>query len=581
MEDEMRSFIINIPKPIVYARKSDPMTCTVRQKTKLPVYVSKRKPSNISLQKYSLPGSKPLPVNKLENDVLLLPYRLFSKRQESERHKTRLAIKIYDKYKIVSTDLRRRLHVESLPNEVQGLTDIDPKFFEYVNVRPLSNYIPLYKSLGPSLNSLFKIRHHTSFIKDCVLRIESNMRKELQTYEISVQRCKEQAQCFDTFISEDYLKSMVFLRKWDELKMKLNSKEAELQSLANDKFYIMSRLIGLDYRYSVQQKYGRLLYYLSPPTWRASHRDFARSVEIEKKGFDLGYSTDDDPFTVIFEKLKQESMGNPIAPVLYFQRPNDLMDMFESIEKQQLNYLTYVIYSSPYVRTLKKELVSLKSLIQQSSVSVVNAIKEFEDMLERENTRCNIIEAKFHKILEGMFYENVGSLEVLKMGLHLEYCYEKVLNEKPMNTDLVSLAKVLESSYMDYWKGLDEVCSDDIKKAVQRYIELERTKMRKARFAARELRLFRRLEKELRRTCLPKDSPDFISPPTAKLKQRTKSRMSQAPRPRTVTEASRESLTEAQLEYLALFTDWTANEDPANYLQALSEDKHKRTETKF
>lgn len=569
MEEEARPFIVSIPKIRIPAKKS------VESLNPNQTGVCKiRKPSEVSLKKYSLPGDKPLKVKKLQNELLLLPYRLFSKRQESERHKTRLSIHIKEKYKIGYTDLRKRLYVEGPTSDIRGLTDIDRKFFKSVDGRPFKHGVPLFKSLKPLLNTVFRMRYEVSTRNDCILRIESNMRKEAETYKATVKKCKDQANNFDKFISEDYLRSMAFLNEWEDLKKKLDAKVTELQNLANDKFTIISRLIGLDYRYSVQQKYGRFLYYLSPPTWRLSHRDFARSIEIEKKGFDLGNTSDEDPFVVIFEKLQHEILRNPISPVLYFERPQDLMHLLESSEQQQLHYLAHVTYSTPYTKVLKQKLNTLKTLIQQSSYSVVKSIKDFEVNLEDCFTRCNYLEDKFHRIINGMFYDSVGALDVLKMNLHLEYCYEKVIGEKPMNLNITAMAKTLESCYMDYSQLLDEIHCGDIKEAIKYQIELEKCKMKTAKLAARELRLFNRLEKELLRTCLPLSdfNSDLLPPAGTSVKRSLPTRYSKAKRmsSRAVVENTRASLTEAEEEFLALFTDWTETEDPADYLQSLA-----------
>ncbi|KAG6442200.1 uncharacterized protein LOC115451337 [Manduca sexta] len=567
MNDDKNSVFIDIKQSINYTEK---LLYSTKKKMIKQTKNTPKKPSESAIKKYILPGSKPLDVKNFKRADFLLPCKLFTKSQEKERLRKRLAIKADEEYKIISTDMQNRLHVISSPNGVRAITDVDKDFYRYFDVRPMYNYAPLYKSFKCLLSKLIRIKQEIGYRKDNILNIEVNHNKELKMYNETAKRCTEQAKYFDTFISDDYQQSMACLNKWNDLAVKLNEKVLEMQCLAGEIFTTKSRLVGLDYMYGLQQKYGRFLYYLSPPSWRAKHREFARSVEIEAKGFDFGMSNEDDAFNVIFEKMKRECSSGLVRPPLYFEDAADLMTIFDTIGKQQQYHFTQVGQVAPHAKSLMEGIKILKELIAQDSISINNTIKNFETILNFDEERSAQLEFSFFKLVYGSFYNSVGAPEVLELQLHLNFCYEKVFSEKPMSMDIVTVARALESCYLDYNKRLDALQSGKIKMAVLKCIEIERHKFKRAKVAARELRNFSRLERNLRRACEPPVSSRSAVVPVVKRVDNKKMR-DQKIKAKAVTKQY--NITDSEKEYLTLFTDWTENEDPANYLRDFTDSK--------
>ncbi|XP_038206256.1 uncharacterized protein LOC119828224 [Zerene cesonia] len=517
-------------------------------------------------KKYDLPKQEILPVRKLKRTRLLLPFRLFMKKQNNNRFKKYTEISIFDKHRICHSNLQEYLATDKVPNEVKTITDLDEHFFEYVNGRPTFLHVPIFKTFKLMLNDFMRLRQEIGYKKDCVFNVDVNKIQENEIYDLAVRDVIQQAYHFDSFISEDYHNSMTLLAKWELLEQKVERQESELQSLANEMFSIKSRIIGLDYKYSQQQKFGRFLYYLSPPTWRLHNRDFARSVEIEAKGFDFGDSNDEDTFTIIFEKLRKVCYEKPVKPVLYFKHPEDIIKVFNAMEYQQLHYFTHVTHLKPYIKNLRENIKTLKDINTQDSASVLSSISHFKNLLIFCEDRCTQLKEKFYKILFGIFYDSVGKLDVLKLKLHLEFCFEKIILDKPLNMDIVSIARNLENFYMEYSYHLDCIKSGNLRRAIKKCQEMENQKIVKANRAAKELRLFDRLEKQLLRAhgLYSKSLNNGVN--YQKLHHAKKPDKFKVPS----NTKKRQSLTEDELEYLALFTDWTENEDPSFYLQRLS-----------
>ncbi|XP_013190508.2 uncharacterized protein LOC106134911 [Amyelois transitella] len=525
--------------------------------------------SQYKYEKYALPQNLPLKLNVIMKEENHLPYRLYAKEQDKNNHKHQLSINLQQKYKIALSGYRNRLYVKDPPNEVKALTDIDKDFFNYVNGRSLADHVPLYRTLKVAITNQLRTKLETGYRRDDILHTDKNHINEMNSYKQGLEMVTQQAKCLDIFILEDYSKSIELLKKYDSLHHEVQIKLIELKVLADQQFKIVSSLIGLDYMYYLQQSYGRFLYYLSPPGWRGSNRNFAQSIEIEVKGFDLG-GGGEKSFNVIFEKMRKECLSDLVSPALYFTQSQQIIQLFEFFEKQQLNYLEYITLLDPLIKHSKEEIRSLKDIIAQQSAGMLNSIKSFEILLEFSEERCAYLKNKFFKIVNGLFYECTSAPEVVKLTLDLEFVYEEVLSEEPVNVDISTMMKSLESFYMFYCNRFDGLFSDTIKKAVKQSVEMERLKFKRARRAHRELCIFENLKRSLLRAFAPPASKfthfkERVRRESAGKTSVSKLKTTVIPN-MTKSITKKISLGEAELEYLTLFTDWSHGKDPSEYL---------------
>ncbi|KOB68940.1 Uncharacterized protein OBRU01_17609 [Operophtera brumata] len=477
---------ITIPKLKLYAKESVHKRSLKKRIAEKVI----RKPSEASLRKYSLLDVKPLQVDSFQNDDLLYSFSLYAKKQNSVKLKKLLAIDLIEKYKIVNTDLRKRLYIEDTVDDVLAITDIDKGFYRYLNGRPLPEHIPIFKSLKYLLSKQLRLKHEVGCRRDCVINIEVNHRKELEMFDISTKRYLEQVKLLDMFISEDYNKSMECLKKWEILQVKVNAKILELKNLATDKFTIISRLIGLEYMYAAEQ--------------------------------------------------------------------------------QQLHHFTYVTHLAPHAKKLKGDIKQLKECNAADSAAVLHMINLFKLQLGFAEENESQLKAIFFKVLNGLFFDSVGATDVLKLQVHLEFCYEKVYVDKPTSMPIFATAKALEDYYMRYSYKLDAMHNNKVKQATSQYIEKQKKILRRAKLAARELRLFGRLERALLRAHAPIASGQPKSVPV--VHQPTKRRTTRQFTKGIVQKSNKHELTETEIEYLSLFTDWTKDEDPAHYIHFVKED---------
>lgn len=538
MAQNDKSVSINLPKARKFTITSispGKRAKNVLTKIRYPelTYITKRNPYNYKI---------------IKNDKSFLSYRTFVKLQQKGKYKTNISLNV----KKVNED------------DIITIMQTDKKFYKTVDGRPLFHNVPKFKSLKVVLNDLLKLRIEIGFKRDCVLNMDIQSRKEINKYNKGVEHCAEQARYFTAFISEDYKKSTALLQKSNNLHSKVDAVLMDLQNLATKQCTLTSNIIGLYYKYKMQQKYGRFLYYLSPPTWRAENRNFARSIEIETMGFDLGESKDNDIFSVIFENVKSEITEPIVQPALYFQQPKDMLNVFSQIEQHYAHDFNQLMHLTGLTTNLQVGINALRKSVTCDSIVVNNTIGKFQKRLKSLETQCDFLEKRFYEELYGAFYEDVGSPEVLRFILHLNFCYERLTGAKSENRDIMYLASYLEKFYMTYSKKLDAVKSKSIRVAMGECEKADQRKVRRGLLATRELRRATRLESSLARAMAPPPTnrPRIRYVPSVRRYTRTESTKSKS------VVSPRASLTSDQELYLYLFTEWTRNEDPTPYLSS-------------
>ncbi|XP_047993568.1 uncharacterized protein LOC125232003 [Leguminivora glycinivorella] len=362
-------------------------------------------------------------------------------------HKKRLSqpLHLKDNVKIAATrDISRRLFIEEPADDVRAVVEIHPEFYTVIEGRPLRSFDDI-KVYVQNIQNYAMFRQQIGYRRDLIMKIDETLVDETREHDKIVENLKSHIKNFQKFLTEDYKKACAKIAAAEIAYNALVAKNNQFLVLVSSITKLNNILFKLDAIRSVLKIYRSFLIYVAPLEWRKEYDDNLRRMANRNKSIlfvtDKFKADDEIAESADIDKMVEQAkveLSSPLAPHLYFVKPEQMMHLFNTMELQSREYLLQLAktgdpfkllmrsiktlkkvtkveleyFHSPYVTTLKKELVSLKSLIQQSSFSVVNAIKEFEDMLERENLRCNIIEAKFHKILNGMFYESVGSLEV-------------------------------------------------------------------------------------------------------------------------------------------------------------------------
>ncbi|KAG7296199.1 hypothetical protein JYU34_021301 [Plutella xylostella] len=423
----------------------------------------------------------------------------FLKQVDGRMAKRQASIPLRNRYKLEGAGWRQRRSTEAVEDKVQTILHLDPDFYRAVDGRPITSRAPMFNTIRHIYDDILRIKQQIAYRQDCILNIDENHKREVEKYKASCKRCSDQAKSFEAFIAEDYEKSMKCLRLCEEMRTKVDEKDSELQVLANRKFTITSRLIGLEYKLRVQQRYGRFLYYLSPLSWRAHHRDFARSSDLAGMGFDLGDIEDEDTFSILFSKLQREC-EEVVKPVLFFSEPQDLIHVFERVEKQLLHHFTHVAHLAPITKKLHTNINIFKKAFIRDSVKLQNLISDSESDLEFHEERSAFLEAKFFKILHGVFFESVASTDVLKLLVNLRFGFEQLTGEEPMAVELRSIFKYMELFYLEYCMKLETLTGRSVKAAIRQCLEEDRRRFHQAGVAARELRLFDRMKQQLSRS---------------------------------------------------------------------------------
>lgn len=217
-------------------------------------------------------------------------------------------------------------------NYIKTILDIDPQYYSLVQGRPIRPNTSIHKYKEDIKNGALKRAMH-GFLVDEIIRIDREMASERNTYQTAYKHFEECRHSFDKFLAYDNDKTIVIMKKSDNLAKELANQVEEHKTASYELASIKSKLQYIDETLLILLSFENFLHKAAPILWQES-----QNVKLDTKHSEI-VTMDSDIYTKVnIDPIKvQLCMLDP--PRLYFKTPQQLMTIFDLIEKQNLNYL--------------------------------------------------------------------------------------------------------------------------------------------------------------------------------------------------------------------------------------------------
>ncbi|XP_059053901.1 uncharacterized protein LOC131848153 [Achroia grisella] len=516
---------------------------------------------------------------RLPRSEKLLSYIKYSDRREKQTIKNRLAQPLFlkDNFKIAATrDISKRLFIEDTPDDVKAVVEMHPEFYTVIEGRPLRCFddIKVYLS---NIRSYAMSRQQIGYRRDLILKIEQSAVEESKEYDVIVENLKIHIKDFQKFLTEDYKKACSKVSRADKIYTELVTKNSEFLGYISTLTILNNILFKLDAIRSILKIYRSYLIFVAPLSWRQQNDENLKgriqSIQFESGEFmidnDLVETLDIDKMV---EVAKSELKNPPIA-CLYFQKPEQMIYMFRTMELQSREYLTQLAKTDIPFRLLQDRIKQLKQATKQELDYFQYYIDSINNEIARECYNENHLQEKFFRILNETFYDSVASPGTLKLKIYIEYVYEQVLGKcEEGHQNLHDPMKILEVMYEDYNLRLDSLDFKIVKQAQSDFFAQDLKMMRNAFKAQRELRAFREMTTAMNKAFLPSARRTklvfnkFLDKKSRKAlmkAEKSKSQMFNSERKKHKTY----KLSQEEKDGLLLFTEWCEGTNPAPYLQ--------------
>lgn len=227
----------------------------------------------------------------------------------------------------------------------------------------------------------------TGYRQDDIMLIDETLKLEQEMINIVSKNLESYISKFEEFLMDDHTSAMQLLEQTATLATAAYSKEHEYELLAKQHSFLCTCIYKLEERWKQSKTYEKFLYNLSPLMWRLGRDDKRRRLSI------YGAQDNSDDIFSIFETYRHSVIERGVSlrdilnefgqeiqsekePELYFVHPEQLMDVYRSIEAQNLNA---VLHSEE----LAAPLAYVKESMRMAEILFDEEIKSLEEIIEK------------------------------------------------------------------------------------------------------------------------------------------------------------------------------------------------------
>lgn len=247
-------------------------------------------------------------------------------------------MEITNKKKFVKRESRKTIGgiklppIEPVSNEIKTILDVDPDFYSLVQGRPIrpNTSINKYKQ---DIKEVALKRALNGFLVDEIIRIDREIETERTIFETASKHFDECQHSFDKFLAYDNNKTIDVMKKSDSLSKDLANQTEEHKKANYDLASIKSKLQYIDESLLILLSFENFLHKAAPILWQESE-----NVKLDAKQNEI-ISMDSDIYHKVDINLVKERLNQLSPPRLYFKTPEQLLIIFDLLQKQNLNYL--------------------------------------------------------------------------------------------------------------------------------------------------------------------------------------------------------------------------------------------------
>ncbi|XP_018574286.1 coiled-coil domain-containing protein 38 [Anoplophora glabripennis] len=463
-------------------------------------------------------------------------------------------------------DLLKRLYVEETPAEgMRTVTDINPNYFKIIQGRPIPEKLDIREYIETVRDSL-RTKIVIGYREDDIALIDETLLLEQTIIDVVKENLQSYVDTFENFLLEDHSSAMRLLRESDEVSKITFNKYLEHNAVAQKHAALNSSLFNVEDKWRMCKTYQKFLYAVSPLSWKTEQKLSQRRTSIykpqdptdefmaglyRKSILTKGISLQD-----IVDEFMEETVDDA-PPLLYFTKPEELMDVFRFMEMQNLNSL---LHTEQLARPLEGIKDNMKSAVKAFDKEIKN-LQEIVDVLEGgilwEENRVKYLEELATNLIENEFKNLIVEEDVLNLQVIVEDVYENRIGPNDANINIVEMMKAVEELYRRELLFFDMIPSKELASLEGSYYEEEIMMMRLAERAAKQYDELERITNNIRRA---------YDPPEQRRTQRELKKRTPPVNPPKRVQPPPRSLTEREKDYLEYFTQFCFfKDDPKEY----------------
>nr|XP_034831578.1 uncharacterized protein LOC117988536 [Maniola hyperantus] len=276
--------------------------------------------------------------------------------------------------------------------DVKTILDVDPHFYSLVEGRPIrtNKSISKYKK---NIRDIALKRTLHGFLKDEILRITREIDTEKKIYRTASKHFDEYQHSFDKFLAHDNNKTIAIMRKSDNLAKELNNQTEEHKQANFELATLKSKLQYIDETFQIMVSFQNFLHKAAPILWQEKN-----NINLNIEYLEI-ITMKSDIYSEINKNLVKVRLSKYPPPRLYFESPEQLLHVFDLLEKQNLNYLLVTEELNTEKNKFLKSLGLLKNIIHKELDFIQEKVNETYEIISlNEQHAVDLKEAFFPNI---------------------------------------------------------------------------------------------------------------------------------------------------------------------------------------
>ncbi|CAG4950482.1 unnamed protein product [Colias eurytheme] len=372
---------------------------------------------------------------------------------------------------------------------VQTIIDVDPHFYSLVEGRPIRPNKSLLKYKQDIREVALKRTLH-GFLVDEILRINREIETERKKYETASTHFDEYKHSFDKFLAFDNNKTIVIMKTSDSLAKELANQTEDNKKASYELASLKSKLQYIDETLQILLSFQSFLYNAAPVLWREKVSKPVKYSEI--------FTMDTNFFIKIDINLIKERLSKLHQPCLYFETPEQLINAFSMLEKQNLNYLLVTEELNSEKRKFLKSVEHLKCLMNVELDYVQQQINLTEEIIKWNEAREVELKKVFFNILNENMRYLISSETALQIFNYVEFAFNQIIAPNDTKLSPLEMMFCLEREYNNIMLDLSAFDLDDIKSIEKEIYEKGVNEIKQAKIANKLLKDIDKLSKRLK-----------------------------------------------------------------------------------
>lgn len=224
------------------------------------------------------------------------------------------------------------------------------QLFSFFSGRPIPDKLDI-RTYIDLIRETLRTKIICGYREDDIMLIEENLLLEQKMIDTIKKNLQSYINTFEEFLYRDHTSAMELLRNSENASKEAYDKYEEYKLLAKEFGALRSSLYNSEEKWRNCKLYQQFLYEVSPMPWKQSHRITRRTSIYLKEEVDPSEDnifgtyklslTETEISVVNIIHLFNQQMAEETEPELYFQDPEQLMDVFRFMEIQNLHSLLH------------------------------------------------------------------------------------------------------------------------------------------------------------------------------------------------------------------------------------------------